>query len=63
MTERIRVYRGWKITRDDRRPVTGIYRAVRHGVGMCAGDSITLLRMIDTRAEEERIARERRGVL
>lgn len=45
------MYRGWKITYDRYRPVTGVWRAEKHGVGMCAGNLAQLHRMIDTRVE------------
>ena len=45
------IYRGWKITYDRNRPVTGTWRAEKHGVGVCAGNLAQLHRMIDTRVE------------
>ena len=42
-------YKGWAIDYDVRRPVTGTWRAERHGVGMCAGTKEALYRMIDTK--------------
>ncbi len=48
------VYRGWTVTTSPTRPVTGTWRAERHGVGMCAGTYEALKRMIDTRIEEKR---------
>lgn len=44
-------YRGWKITYNRYRPVTGVWRAERHGVGMNAGNLAQLKRMIDTHVE------------
>ena len=42
-------YRGWKISHNPARPITGQWRAERHGVGLCAGDRDALLRMIDAK--------------
>lgn len=50
-------YKGWTVTYSDKRPVTGIWRAERFGVGMCAGSLEALQRMIDTRIAEARAAK------
>jgi hypothetical protein len=42
-------HRGWTVTYHAGHPVTGQWRARRWGVGMCAGDKASLLRMIDAR--------------
>ena len=52
--EQVEVYRGWAVTFDRYRPVTGLYRAERHGVGLCAGDLPALKRMVDVRVNETR---------
>lgn len=53
-------YRGWTYNYDGRRPVTGVWRAERHGVGMCAGNEASLKKMIDVRVTEEQEERARR---
>lgn len=58
----MRMYRGWKITDhgEGYHPVTGRWRAERHGVGMGANTEEMLLRMIDNRelvAYQERMER------
>jgi hypothetical protein len=45
-------YKGWKITYSANRPVTGTWRAERHGVGMCAGTREALQRMVDAKVSE-----------
>lgn len=45
-------YRGYEISFDRNRPVTGRWRGVRFGVGLCAGTEAQLLRMIDVRIAE-----------
>lgn len=42
-------YKGWTISYSAARPITGQWRAVRHGVSISAGTRAALLRMIDTR--------------
>ncbi len=54
-------YQGWNYAHNPARPVTGQWRATRHGVGMCAGTEAQLKRMIDVRnieARDERAKRE-----
>jgi hypothetical protein len=46
-------YRGWSMGYSARAPVTGAWRATRHGVGMCAGTADALKRMIDAKHAEE----------
>lgn len=46
-------YRGWDIWHDRFQPVTGQWRAMRFGVGMCAGTKEALHRMIDSRIAEK----------
>lgn len=46
------VYRGWRITYDQLRPVTGTWRADRYGVGMCNSEEF-IRRMVDTKVEEK----------
>lgn len=48
------LYRGWAVTYDAERPVTGRWRAEWHGVGMNAATKEALLRMIDTRMADQR---------
>lgn len=45
-------YRGYAITFNRNAPVTGQWRGVRFGVGLCAGTKEALIRMIDTRISE-----------
>lgn len=40
---------GWHITYDRDRPVTGVWRAERFGVGMCAGNQEAIVRMVETK--------------
>lgn len=49
-----RFYASWDVTYSAARPVTGTWRAERHGVGMCAGSKAGIERMIDIRNAEER---------
>lgn len=46
------VYRGWEITYNDRRPVTGVFVAESHGVAMSAGTRDAIFRMIDQRIKD-----------
>lgn len=46
-------HNGWTITYDPTAPVTGRWRAVRFGVGMCANDQAMLKRMIDAKIRQE----------
>jgi hypothetical protein len=46
-------YRGWSISFSDARPVTGKWRAERHGVGMGAGTEDALYRMIDAKVADK----------
>ena len=41
------IYRGYTVTFDRTRPATGLWRAERFGVGMCAGNEDTLRGMVD----------------
>ena len=41
------MYRGYAVTFNRTRPVTGQWRAERFGVGMCAGSEDALRRMVD----------------
>jgi hypothetical protein len=45
-------YKGWTITFNENRPVTGTWRAERFGVGMCASSLESLQHMIDIRVRE-----------
>ena len=47
-------YKGWTIRRDDDAPVTGRWRADRHGVGMCNNTVERIIRMVDVRDAEAR---------
>jgi len=46
-------YKGWVITFDPTRPVTGKYRATRFGVGLGAGTFDAVCRMIDAKIREQ----------
>lgn len=46
------MYRGWKITYNINRPVTGKYVAERHGVTVCATTRVAIERMVDARIDE-----------
>ena len=46
-------YRGWYVTYDSTRPVTGRWRAERFGVGMCNNSKESLIRMIDVKSKEQ----------
>ena len=50
----MRHYRGWNYDQSGNRPVTGVWRATRHGVGMSAPTEEQLRRMIDARVIAER---------
>lgn len=59
-THRVRLrdfYRGWTIGYSTSAPVTGQWRAVRHGVSVCAGSYDSLIAMLKLREEEEYQAR------
>jgi len=45
-------YRGWEITYNDRRPVTGVFEAESHGVTMSAGTRAAIFQMIDQRIKD-----------
>jgi hypothetical protein len=61
MTMAIHYYRGWHyVDQGPNAPVTGRWRAQRHGVGMCANNEALLKRMIDTRVNEEIEERRKR---
>lgn len=47
------IYRGYTITYDPNAPITGKWRAVRFGVGMCANTREMLIRMIDQKLFEQ----------
>lgn len=53
-------YCGWRICESSRRPITGRWTAIRHGVELCASNAEALKRMIDQRYHDER---ERRRLL
>lgn len=53
-------YRGWEIDYSGSRPVTGQWRAVQHGVSICAGDKESLQRMIDYKIHDRQEARRKR---
>lgn len=55
------LYRGYKIVHNPSAPVTGRWRGERFGVGLCNGTKEELLRCIDRRLEEERLARQEAG--
>ena len=44
-------YKGWMVSFSSIRPITGRWRAERFGVGMCAGTSQQLQRMIDLKVQ------------
>jgi hypothetical protein len=46
------VYRGWTYGYDAGAPVTGRWRATRHGVGVCASTEEALKRLIDFKVAE-----------
>lgn len=46
-------YKGWRITFDSKRPVTGTWRADRFGVGMCNNSRESIQRMVDVKAKEK----------
>lgn len=47
------LYKGWRVTYDKTRPVTGTWRAERFGVGVCNNSEESLLRMIDVKNKEK----------
>ncbi len=53
------LYRGWTVNEGPSAPVTGRWRALRFGVGMCANTRALLLRMIDSKLDSERNERGR----
>lgn len=64
MDQRKRTYfAGWEISFNPLLPITSRWRAVRFGVGMCAGDYDALVRMIRARVESARVERAERGIL
>jgi len=54
-------YRGWRISYEPSRPITGQWRAVRHGVGMCHNSEEAIKRMIDQKVLDARADAEKRG--
>lgn len=42
-------YGGWSIWYDPRKPITGRFRGIRHGVTICAESLKTLFDIIDLR--------------
>lgn len=40
-------YRGWKITFDSNRPVTGLWRAEKAGVGVCHNSYEAVKHLVD----------------
>ena len=55
-------YSGYQITYNPSAPVTGKWRAVRHGVSLCANDKPMLQRMIDAKIMLAREERQKAGV-
>lgn len=53
-------YRGWTLSHCYERPVTGRWVAVQHGVEICHSDREGLCSMIDQRAKDAQILRDRR---
>lgn len=49
----LNVHRGWHVFVDRAAPLSGRFKANRHGVGMCAGSPAALIRMIDRRVHDE----------
>jgi hypothetical protein len=45
------VVRGWRVYHMSEAPVTGQWKAIRHGVEMCAGTQEALTRMIYQRED------------
>lgn len=54
------IYKGFTITYDRNRPVTGTWRAECFGVGMCNSSKESILRMVDTKVWEAVQERQRR---
>lgn len=52
MTAMKNFYRGWDIRYCGGHPVTGQYRAIRHGVEICASTLEGLMRMIDLKISD-----------
>lgn len=50
------MYCGWRITYDRHRPVTGTWRADRHGVGLCNNSKESIEQMVNTKVAEKRDA-------
>ena len=55
-------YSGYQITYNPSAPITGKWRAVRHGVSLCANDKPMLMRMIATKIMHAREERQKAGV-
>lgn len=51
-------YQGWTITSDERRPVTGVWEATRHGVLLSAHSQVSIERIVDTRIREEGLTQD-----
>lgn len=47
-------YKGWKLTFSNTRPITGQWRAERHGVGLCHSSKEALMRQVDIKLTETR---------
>lgn len=45
-------HKGWVITFNRNRPVTGAWRAEKFGVGMCNNSRESLVKMIDVKEDE-----------
>ena len=54
-------YRGWFVYFNPTLPVSGQWRAVRHGVGMNNNSEAGVKRMIDVKVREARAVAGRRG--
>jgi hypothetical protein len=47
-------YKGWTITYDANRPVTGTWRAERYGVGVCHNSLEGVKRLVDAKIEDDK---------
>lgn len=46
-------HKGWLISYNELRPVTGRWKAEKQGVSMCAGTREALVNMIDARSQDK----------